>query len=144
MFRAAAAALLGALALASGTDALAVAPAAQSSASPPRSASPRPSDGDPTEAEARTVCTPCHAFPPADVLPRSRWRDEMVRMLLIREGRPEVGGGASRRLALPPDFERALGFFESHAPERLRPPTPWAEPDRMGFVTRGLAPSDVG
>ena len=141
MVRAAAAALLGALALASGIVALPFEAGAQSSASPPHSASPQATDGAPTEAEARSVCTPCHAFPPADILPRSQWRDEVTRMSLIRDNRAS-DAGSSRLIALPPDFERALRYFEAHAPERLRPPTKWPDPDPLTFVTRGLSSTD--
>ena len=132
---------MGALALASGIVALPFEAGAQSSASPPHSASPQATDGAPTEAEARSVCTPCHAFPPADILPRSQWRDEVTRMSLIRDNRAS-DGGSSRLIALPPDFERALRYFEAHAPERLRPPTKWPDPDPLTFVTRGLSSTD--
>jgi len=64
-------------------------------------------------------------------------------MSLIRGNRPEPGTGATRLIALPPDFERALRYFESHAPERLPPPAKWPDPERMSFVTRGLAPVDA-
>ncbi len=133
----AAVALLGALALASGIEALPFEAGAHSSASSPHSASPQPTDGEPTEAEARSVCTSCHAFPPADILPRSQWRDEVTRMSLIRDNRAS-DGGSSRLIALPPDFERALRYFEAHAPERLRPPTKWPDPDPLTFVTRAF------
>jgi hypothetical protein len=106
MFRAAAATpLLGALALASGINTRAVATAAQSSASSPRSASPRSSDGEPTEAEVRALCSSCHLFAPADVLPRGAWRQEIARMALIRANLPQPAGPAStagRLIALPP------------------------------------------
>jgi hypothetical protein len=118
MFRAAAATLLlGALALASGISARGVATAAQSPASFPRSASPRLSDGEPTEAEVRTLCTPCHLFAPADVLPRGAWRQEIARMALIRANLPQPAGPATtagRGVALPPEYERALRYYEEH------------------------------
>ena len=41
---------------------------------------------------ARATCGGCHAFPPPDILPRDRWRDEFVRMMFIRENRlPPIG-----------------------------------------------------
>src|SRR5215213_3980668 len=44
------------------------------------------------ELQARTTCAPCHAFPPPEILPKSAWRDEFVRMHFIRENRmPPVG-----------------------------------------------------
>jgi FG-GAP-like repeat len=144
MFRVAAATLLGALALASVIDTLVVGARAQSLASPPRSASPRLSAGEPTEAEVRSVCTPCHAFAPPDVLPRAAWRDEIARMSLIRDNRPQPAGPAgtaARLIPLPPDFERALRYFEAHAPDRLPPPSEWPAADRMAFATRGLSTS---
>jgi hypothetical protein len=141
MFRAAAAALMGALALASGIDVRAISTAAQSSASTPHSASPRSTDGEPTEAEVRGVCTPCHAFAPPEVLPRAAWRDEIARMSLIRDNRRQPAGPpgtAARVISLPPDFVRALRYFEAHAPDRLPPPSRWPAADRMTFARHGL------
>jgi hypothetical protein len=62
-------------------------------------------------------------------------------MSLIRDNRSS-DSGSSRLIALPPDFERALRYFEAHAPERLRPPTKWPDPDHSTFVTRGLSSTD--
>src|SRR5262245_7183095 len=58
-----------------------------------------------TEEEVRTRCSACHKLPPPDILPRSAWRDEMVRMMLIQEGVPEPAGATSF-LPLSPDFLR--------------------------------------
>ena len=44
------------------------------------------------EAQTRVTCGGCHAFPPPDILPRDAWRDEIVRMMFIRENRvPPIG-----------------------------------------------------
>src|SRR5919198_2006992 len=63
------------------------------------------------ERQARAICSGCHPFPPPDILPRSAWRNEFVRMMFIRQkrlppaGPPEV---AYRSLQLPPDMEKVL------------------------------------
>lgn len=77
-----------------------------------------------TEEEVKARCSTCHKFPPPDILPRSAWRDEMVRMMLISEGVPEPAG-ASSFLPLPPDWLRLWRFYDAHAPERLPEPEPW-------------------
>src|SRR5262245_11754048 len=61
------------------------------------------------EAQARAVCSTCHAFPPPDILPRSAWRMEIVRMHYIRENRlPPVTQEAIAQTPLPADLEQAL------------------------------------
>jgi FG-GAP-like repeat len=83
------------------------------------------------EQQARAACTGCHAFPPPDILPRHAWRDEVVKMLFIREKRlPPLGAMASvsRTVTLPPDLERALAYYVSAAPERLPAPDAWPPP----------------
>jgi hypothetical protein len=77
-----------------------------------------------TEEEVRTRCSACHKLPPPDVLPRSAWRDEMVRMMLIQEGVPEPAGATSF-LPLSPDFLRLWRYYDAHAPEKLADPEPW-------------------
>ena len=48
--------------------------------------------GEADEKMARATCSGCHAFPPPEILPRDRWRDEFVRMTFIRENRlPPIG-----------------------------------------------------
>jgi hypothetical protein len=82
----------------------------------------------PTVEEVQTRCgTVCHKYPPPDILPRSAWRDELVRMMLISEGVPEPAG-ASSYIPLPPDWLRLLRFYEANAPEKLPPPEPWPAP----------------
>ena len=80
------------------------------------------------ERQARTTCTGCHLFPPPDILPRSGWRNEFVRMMFIREKRLPPAG--TYPVQLPPDMEKALPFFLSHAPERLADPERWPDPDQ--------------
>ena len=81
------------------------------------------------ERQARAACGSCHAFPPPDILPRSVWREEFVRMAFIREGRlPPMGPpGILERTPLPPDMEQALPFYTSAAPERLPAPETWPD-----------------
>ena len=107
------------------------------SGSPPQSASNIAS-----EEEARVVCgTACHSYAPPEILPRYAWRDEIARMALIRDNRPEPRGPrgvAGRMVVLPPDMERVLRFYLAKAPERLPAPTPWPAADASGFAVRGL------
>ena len=82
-----------------------------------------------TEAEVRQRCgTVCHKFPPADILPRAAWRDELVRMQLIMDGVPEPAGmmgPGSAMIPLPPDMLRIQRFYEGAAPEALPAHAPW-------------------
>jgi len=73
------------------------------------------------EQAARRQCTTCHLFSPPDVLPRSLWRDEVLRMHLIMTGQPTD----TRVEALPPEMETIARYYESAAPERLPPPPAW-------------------
>jgi hypothetical protein len=86
--------------------------------------------GKTDETQARAVCGTCHAFPPPDLLPKSQWRDEFLRMKFIREKRqmPLVSRDALRLIPLPEDMEKVLPFFLSHAPEHLPLPAPWPDP----------------
>jgi hypothetical protein len=95
-----------------------------------------------TDEEVAARCgTACHALPPPDILPRSAWRDELVRMMLIQEGIPEPAG-ASRVIPLLPDWLPLLRYYEARAPERLSDPTAWPVVDmaRLGLTPRSLAP----
>jgi hypothetical protein len=99
-----------------------------------------------TEAEARTLCSVCHLFPPPDILPKSAWRDEIARMHLIRSNQPGVAGPpgtTGRMVILPPDMERVLRYYERTAPDKLPPPAPWPKPDTGTFVKRAMNPSDA-
>jgi hypothetical protein len=107
--------------------------------SPPRS---------PAERQARAACTGCHAFPPPDILPRAAWRASIVKMHFIREKRlPPVGPTAAdaRTLTLPADFEEALAFYLSGAPERLPAPEPWPAADQspLTFARSSLTMGDM-
>ena len=96
------------------------------------------------EQQARQACGGCHAFPPPDLLPRSMWRHEFVRMKFIREKKPlPIGSADLRLIALPDDFEKALPFFTSRAPDKLPAPEPWPDPgdSPVSFVRRGLSPA---
>jgi FG-GAP-like repeat len=99
------------------------------------------------EQQARITCSTCHAFPPPDILPRSQWRKEFVRMKLIRDRQPlPVGSGdLMQAIPLPDDMERALPFFLSHAPDRLPPPEPWPDPAEspVRFTRRLLSPENT-
>ncbi len=81
-----------------------------------------------TADEARARCgTACHAFPPPEILPKSAWRDELVRMMLIQEGVPEPAG-ASSFIPLPPDWLPLQRYYEANAPDALPDPEPWPAP----------------
>jgi FG-GAP-like repeat len=94
----------------------------------------RPTDAELSagEAAARAQCGTCHAFPPPDILPRPAWRDEIARMLLIKNGQPEPTGPrgtAARIVSLPADWQSILKYYEARAPERLDLPASWPDPD---------------
>ncbi len=98
-----------------------------------------------SEDEARVVCgTTCHLFPAPDILPRYAWRDEIARMALIRDNKPEPRGPrgvAGRMMVLPPDMERVLRYYLAKSPETLPVPSTWPPASTAGFVKRGLTPS---
>jgi len=85
------------------------------------------------EAAARARCATCHKLPPADVLPRSNWRDEIARMFLIQSNQPEPSGPpgtAARIVSLPPDWQSIVSYYEASAPEQLPRPAAWPAADR--------------
>ena len=97
---------------------------------------------------ARVTCGGCHAFPPPDILPRDRWRDEFVRMHFIRENRlPPIGppDKVYPTVQLPPDMTAVLAFYQAQAPERLPAPESWPAPGDtpIGFERRTLAMADM-
>jgi VCBS repeat protein len=91
---------------------------------------------------APATCATCHRVPPADVLPRAAWRDEIVRMQRIRDGseaRPD-----SLEPTLPKDFVDALAWYERRAPVALAPLARWPDPGPVpAFVRRKLTPPDA-
>jgi hypothetical protein len=101
--------------------------------------------GTATEEEARVICgTACHSFPAPEILPRYAWRDEIARMALIRDNKPEPRGPrgiAGRMMVLPPDMERVLRYYLAGAPDALPVPSTWPAPSTTAFVKRGLTPS---
>jgi FG-GAP-like repeat len=97
---------------------------------------------------ARATCTGCHAFPPPEILPRERWRDEFVRMMFIREKRlPPIGPPDTvyRSVQLPPDMSQVLAFYVARAPERLPVPAAWPDPGEgpVRFERHGLSMPDM-
>jgi hypothetical protein len=97
-----------------------------------------------SEEEVKARCGGCHRVPPADILPRAGWRDELVRMMLIQEGIPEPAGGNSL-IPLPPDWIRLQRYFEAHAPDKLPEPEAWPAPEAAGaggfsFTRREIPP----
>jgi len=85
------------------------------------------------EAAAHAQCATCHKFAAPDVLPRSRWRDEIARMFLIQNNQPEPNGPpgtAARIVRLPPDWLSIVGYYEANAPEHLAALATWPEPDQ--------------
>jgi hypothetical protein len=78
------------------------------------------------EAVARQVCTSCHAFPPPDFLPRSKWSAKIFEMTGLALG----GIGAPKGKEIPVDYpiEKIIAYYESAAPTELAPPVAWPEP----------------
>jgi hypothetical protein len=102
----------------------------------------------PDEKLVRATCTGCHLFPLPDILPRDRWRDEIVRMMFIRDKRtPPIGppDAAYKTVQLPADMTQALAFYEARAPERLPAPATWPDPavSPVRFEWRGLTMADM-
>jgi hypothetical protein len=111
-----------------------------------RQAQPPPAQD--AEQQARVTCGGCHAFPPPEILPREAWRDEFVRMMLIRENRPTPAGppgAVNRTIQLPQDMEQVLPFYTGRAPERLPAPEPWPGPgdSPVRFARRSLTMPDM-
>ena len=104
--------------------------------------------GEADEKMARATCSGCHAFPPPEILPRERWRDEFVRMTFIRENRlPPIGAPETvyKSVQLPPDFTQVLSYYVARAPERLPAPDPWPDPAEspIRFARHSLAVRDM-
>jgi hypothetical protein len=100
------------------------------------------------EAQTRVTCGGCHRMPPPEILPRDAWRDEIVRMMFIRDNRvPPIGppGMAFKNVQLAADMQLALDYYAARAPERLPAPDPWPAPSEspVPFDRRGLAVRDM-
>ena len=111
---------------------LAVVLQARSAASPqapPATSTSQATQPVATDDEVKARCSICHKLPPPDILPRSAWRDEMVRMMLIQEGVPEPAGATSF-LPLSPDWLRLWRYYDARAPEKLPEPEPWPPASR--------------
>src|SRR5436305_12309167 len=67
----------------------------------------------------RATCGTCHAVPPADVLPKSAWPAEVVRMFYIRENRLPPLGRTAPQPQLPADLQAATAWYVANAPEHL-------------------------
>jgi hypothetical protein len=121
-------------------------PPGPQTAAPQTAAPSAPSASNAASAdEVKARCGVCHPTPPADILPRAAWRDELVRMMLIQEGIPEPAGG-NAMIPLPPDWIRLLRYFEAQAPEHLPDPEPWPAADAtqpLRFEHRPLAPANA-
>ncbi len=78
------------------------------------------------EAVARQVCTSCHAFPPPDILTRSKWSAKIFEMTGLALG----GIGAPKGKEIPVDYpiEKIIAYYEGAAPTELAPPVAWPEP----------------
>ena len=100
-------------------------------------------EGDAVEAgeeAARRLCVTCHRFSPPEVLPRSLWRDEILRMHLIMTGQP----ADTQIETLPPDMEAIARYYEAMAPEQLPRPAPWPGISRKVRFARRNASLDGG
>jgi hypothetical protein len=124
-----AAALVGTILHIRGAAGSADADQVAASSQPPPSSS-RDTQPEATDAEVQARCSPCHKVPSPEILPRSSWRDEMVRMMLIQEGVPEPAG-ASAMLPLSPDWLRLWRYYDRRAPEKLPEPEPWPQASRV-------------
>ena len=76
-------------------------------------------------------------MPPADVLPRAAWADEVLRMQRIRDGSEAT---ATPSATLPADFLDALEWYETRAPLTLARPADWPAPDARSLVISRLTP----
>lgn len=99
---------------------------------------PAPAAVPASQPEVAALCSTCHAYSPPDILPRSAWRETIVRMALIRDGAHTLGASPG---LLPTDYARVRAFYERHAPESLPPPSPWPAPAPHRFTRHGLSPA---
>jgi hypothetical protein len=105
-----------------------------------------PAAGQPDDAIMRATCGGCHALPSPDILPRSAWRSEFVKMMFIRDNRqPPAGPAATAMIPLPRDMEQVLAYYDANAPERLQAPDTWPAPDGspIAFTRSTLAMTEM-
>jgi FG-GAP-like repeat len=76
----------------------------------PPSAAPPPAPAD-LDKQLNTICSHCHAYPPADTFPRSAWKEEV-------EQAYRFAADAKMPTALPP-IDSVIKYFEERAPEQL-------------------------
>ncbi len=82
---------------------------------------------------ARTLCVTCHLFPEPNVLPRSSWRREVLKMAALQAGEDmPTWGEAARPAPLSADMEGVLRYYEANAPLALPAPDAWPPPDSDG------------
>ncbi|MFL5333036.1 MAG: FG-GAP repeat domain-containing protein [Geminicoccaceae bacterium] len=119
-------------------------PALLQSSTSPAPASSTQNQPVATEDEVKARCSICHKLPPPDILPRSAWRDEMGRMMLIQEGVPEPAS-ATNFLPLSPDWLRLWRYYDAHAPEKLPEPEPWpaASNEPVPFEKRSVSGAEA-
>jgi hypothetical protein len=92
---------------------------------------------------AKDICTPCHKFPPPDILPKNMWRSEVAKMMFIARAQPAPADLTT--ITLPDDFAAALRHMEAHAPARLAAPDRWPSPSEspVKFTSYGLSVPDL-
>ena len=95
------------------------------------------------EKTANAACTPCHKFPPPDVLPKSMWRSEIAKMMFLAQGQPVPAD--LERVPLTADMAAAARYFEGRAPDHLAAPERWPDPAQspVKFTTYGLSVPDL-
>jgi VCBS repeat protein/FG-GAP repeat protein len=102
--------------------------------------------GPADDALMRATCGGCHALPPPDILPRSVWRSEFMKMMFIRDNRqPPSAAGALAAVTLPKDMAQVLAYYDAAAPERLAAPEPWPDPGEspIAFTSATLAMAEM-
>ncbi len=95
-----------------------------------------------TDDQVKAACGICHAVPRPEILPRAAWRNEIARMMLIRDGKPEpVGpiGASTRMVLLSDDLVGVLRYYQQNAPAALPAATPWPDADGHGFAVHGFS-----
>ncbi len=81
------------------------------------------------------ACGRCHVVPPAELLPRERWPDQIYRAAGLVE---QYGLGTPLTAA---EVEAALSWYQARAPETLEKPALNETPSPVPFVRRSLGES---